>query len=408
MIPDAQDADAIVIGSGFGGAVAAARLAQAGYRVLILERGRRWNPGDFPRNPVLEGRWLWAVDQGLYDIRGLGGMFAVQAAGWGGGSLAYANVFARPFDAALNPRWPAHLRRDTLDPYYDLAAHMLEISPVGDDPRTGAPPPRTALIEQLMAGSDRPEATVRPNLAVTFGDTDTWRPNRHGVLRRGCSFVGDCVIGCNQGAKNSLDATYLAVAEAHGARSVTDAEAIRIASADDGYLVTTRSPSDPTAPPRTWRSRRVFLAAGAVASTELLLRSRDVDRTLPFLSPLLGRGFSGNGDFLTLARMRKSRGDMTTGPTITTNTVLDVPEGRDSVWYQVQDGAFPIVLHQLFDAIVPGQRVRNWWRKRFATHDPHRVFTVLAMGHDSSQGALTLDRSGKAALAWRNRWQASL
>src|SRR5690606_36038095 len=111
-------------------------------------------------------------------------------------------VFARPSDAAMNPRWPGHLRRETLDPYYDLAAHMLEVTPVGDDPRTSAPPPRTALIEQLMAGSDRPEATVRPNLAVTFGDPSVWRPNRHGVLRRGCSFVGDCVIGCNQGAKN--------------------------------------------------------------------------------------------------------------------------------------------------------------------------------------------------------------
>lgn len=122
-MPDPQDADAIIIGSGSGGAVAAARLAQAGYRVLILERGRRWNPGDFPRDPVLEGRWLWSVDQGLYDIRGLGGMFAVQAAGWGGGSLAYANVFARPSDASMDPRWPVHLRRDTLDPYYDLAAH---------------------------------------------------------------------------------------------------------------------------------------------------------------------------------------------------------------------------------------------------------------------------------------------
>lgn len=405
---ETHDTDAIVIGSGFGGAVAAARLAQAGYRVLILERGRRWNPGDFPRDPVLEGRWLWAVDHGLYDIRGLGGMFAVQAAGYGGGSLAYANVFARPSDAAMDPRWPGHLRRETLDPYYDLAAHMLEVTPVGDDPRTSAPPPRTALIEQLMAGSDRPEATVRPNLAVTFGDPSVWRPNRHGVARRGCSFVGDCVIGCNQGAKNSLDVTYLAVAEAHGARSVTDAEAIRITSAGDGYLVTTRSPTDPTAPPNTWKAPRVFLAAGAVASTELLLRSRDVDKTLPHLSPLLGHGFSGNGDFLTLARLRKPHGDMTTGPTITTNTVLDVPEGRRSVWYQVQDGAFPVVLHQLFDAIVPGQRARHWWRKRFATHDPHRVFTVLAMGHDSGQGTLKLDNSGRASLAWQNRWQASL
>lgn len=219
---------------------------------------------------------------------------------------------------------------------------MLEVNPVRDDPRTGAPPPRTALTEQLMAGSDRPEAIVRPNLAVTFGDTDTWRQNRYGVLRRGCSFAGDCVISCNHGAKNSLDVTYLAVAERHGARSVTDTEAIRIKPSRDGFTVTTRSPSASTASPKSWRAPRVVLAAGAVTSTELLLRSRDIDKTLPNLSPLLSQGFSGHGDFLALARMRKPQGDMTTGPTITTTTtVLDVPEGRGSVWYQAQDGAFP-------------------------------------------------------------------
>jgi len=152
-MPDDKDADAIVIGSGFGGAVAAARLAQAGYSVTVLERGRRWIPGDFPRHPELGSGWLWRVDQGLFDIRWLEGMLAVQAAGWGGGSLAYANVFARPSDAALNNRWPAHLRRTELDPYYDLAAHMLGVSPVSDDPRTGEPPARTALIEGMMGSS---------------------------------------------------------------------------------------------------------------------------------------------------------------------------------------------------------------------------------------------------------------
>ena len=100
---------------------------------------------------------MWRIGQGLYDIRWLKGMLAVQVAGWGGGSLAYANVFARPFDAAFSERWPAHLRRAGLDPYYDLAAHMLDVSPAGDDPRTGEPTPRTVLVEQLMALRGRPD-----------------------------------------------------------------------------------------------------------------------------------------------------------------------------------------------------------------------------------------------------------
>ena len=400
-------ADVIVIGSGFGGAVAAARLAQAGYSVLVLERGRRWDPGGFPRDPKIRSGWLWRIDRGLYDIRWLVGMIAVQAAGWGGGSLAYANVFARPFDGALNRRWPAHLRRSQLDPYYDLAAHMMEVAPTLSDPRTGESPERTRLIEQLMGRSDRPEATFRPNLAVAFGDPDRWRPNIHGVPRRGCAFVGECVIGCNHGAKNTLDATYLAVAEQRGARGVTDAEVVAIEPRADGYAVVTRDGSDPHST-TTWRAPRVIVAAGAVGSTELLLRARDVHRTLPELSPCLGEGFSGNGDFLTLAELRAQEGDMTTGPTITTNTVVDVPEGRRSVWYQVQDGAFPVVMHELFDAVVPGQAVRRWWRARFGAPDVRRVFAVLAMGHDSGGGRLRLNRSGDVVLAWRNRWQAAL
>ena len=402
------DADAIVVGSGFGGAVAAARLAQAGYSVIVLERGRRWEPGDFPRAPCLNGRWFWGRDQGLYDVRWLRGMLVVQAAGWGGGSLAYANVFARPFDAALSETWPAHLHRSELDPYYDLAAHMLDVAPVGNDPRSGRPPDRTTMVEQLMRQGTRPDGTIRPNLAVTFGDPDVWRPNRHGVLRRGRNFVGECVIGCNHGAKNSLDATYLAVAENNGARAITDAEVTRISTHNGGYAVTSRSPSDTALEQRVWRAPRLVLAAGTVGTTELLLRARDVDATLPRLSPQLGKGFSGNGDFLTLAELREPTGDMTTGPTITTNTVLDVPEGRGSVWYQVQDGAFPLVLHELFDAVVPGKRIRTWWRRWFPGIDAQRMFTVLAMGYDSGEGTLRLNRSGRLVLSWHNRWQSHL
>ncbi|ASO19699.1 cholesterol oxidase [Actinoalloteichus hoggarensis] len=402
------DADAIVVGSGFGGAVAAARLAQAGFSVVVLERGRRWRLGDFPRKPELKDGWLWDLDRGLFDIRWLDNMGSVQAAGWGGGSLVYANVFARPFSETLDDRWPAHLRREQLDPYYDLAAHMMGVSPVGEDPRTGKLPPRTELMEQLLKNTDKDEATVRPNLAVTFGDPDTWRPNIHGAPRRGCAFVGECVIGCNHGAKNTLDYTYLAAAENAGARAVTDAQVTRIERDGDGYRVFASTPSEPDAPPRAWSAPKVVLAAGAVATNELLLRSRDVHRTLPRLSHQLGKGFSGNGDFLTLAELRGRRPDMTTGPTITTNTVLDVPEGRRPVWYQVQDGAFPPPLNALFDAILPARRVRDWWQRSVRHTDRRQTFTVLAMGKDSGKGTLRLDARGDATLAWNNRWQAQL
>lgn len=402
-----MDAGAIVVGSGFGGAVAAARLAQAGFSVLVLERGRRWHAGTFPREPRLEAGWLWQLEQGLYEIRWLGRMASVHGAGWGGGSLVYANVFARPYDAALDPRWPRHLRRHALDPYYDLTAHMLGVGPVADDPRTGRPPARTSIMEHLVDDMGIAPGTVRPNVAVTFGETERWRPNRHGAARRGCAFVGECVLGCNHGAKNTLDVTYLHAAEKAGARGVTDTEVRRIEQVEGGYRVIATRPSDPRSPDRAWQAPRLVLAAGAVATTELLLRARDLDRTLLDLSPRLGEGFSGNGDFLTLGELPQPPGDMTTGPTITTTTVLDVPEGRTTVWFQVQDGAYPVPLRDLADAVLPARRLRalvRRWRKT----DPRHGFAVLAMGKDSAGGRLHLGRNGRARLRWRNRWQGHL
>lgn len=390
--------DAIVIGSGFGGAVAAARLAQAGRSVLVLERGRRYAAADFPRSENLSGGWLWQSGRGIYDIRWMGRMLSVQAAGWGGGSLVYANVFARPADEVFaDPRWTED--RATLDPYYDLAAHMLAVSPVTADPLTGAVPDRVTALEGLAARIGRPGGTIRPNLAVTFTeDPDATVTNRYGVAQRGCSFCGECVIGCTRGAKNSLDLTYLALAERHGARAVTGAEVDRIEPLDDGYLVTWFDHASGRS--RQRRTRLVVMAAGAVGTTQLLLRQRDVLGTLPELSPRLGEGFSGNGDALTfLDRPRRDR-DEQRGPTITTTTVLDVEEDGAPVWFQVQDGAIPEPLTALLSNVVrdalPGTRrvAHPAGRRRRDT------IALLLMGRDSATGRLTLDADHEAEVAW--------
>jgi cholesterol oxidase len=152
--------DAIVVGSGFGGAVAGARLAQAGLRVAILERGRRWPPGSFARDDTdLKAGWVWHRDEGLFDVRWLDRMLSVQAAGWGGGSLVYANVFARPSDETFRPLWPDSYSRATLDRYFDLAAHMLEVGPIQVDPATGDVPVRTRAMEDLVDLMDRAAGT---------------------------------------------------------------------------------------------------------------------------------------------------------------------------------------------------------------------------------------------------------
>lgn len=397
--------DALVIGSGFGGAVTAARLAQAGFSVTVLERGRRWRAGDFPRSPQLHDGWLWNSDRGLYDVRWLDSMLSLQGAGWGGGSLVYANVFARPAPSLVDEQWPLGERRADLDPYYDLAGTMLEVSPVGADPATGRVPPRTSILEDLGQKMSIRPATIRPNLAVQFGTPNEWTPNSHNVHQRGCSFVGECVLGCNQGAKNSLDYNYLAVAEQNGARAITESEVVRIEPDDEGWIVWSREDAGAGLVRRS--ASRVFLAAGSVATTEMLLRSRDVDKTLPGLSPALGHGFSGNGDYLALSTVKRGTGDLTTGPTITTTTVLDVWEKSEPVWFQVQDGAVPPALMALLDRTLPLPRIRAWWRSR-RRRDPRRTMALLSMGRDAGTGQLELDKQGEARLRWLNRWQARL
>lgn len=402
-----EQTDAIVVGSGFGGAVTAARLAQAGYSVTVLERGRRWLPGQFPRSSNIREDWLWSQDSGLYDIRWLKTMLSLQGAGWGGGSLVYANVFARPATSTLDGRWPDELRREVLDPYFDLAGTMLDVTPVQDDPKTGNVPARTLVLEDLATRMGIRPAATRPNLAVRFDPSDAWTHNQHGVPQRGCTFTGECVLGCNRSAKNSLDFNYLAVAEQNGATAVTDSEVRHLEWDGSKWTVWAAEGSGPDKTLVSRSATRLFLAAGAVATTELLLRSRDIDGTLPNLSQALGHGFSGNGDYLALSNLRHSEPDLTTGPTITTTTVLDVWERSRPVWLQVQDGAVPEAVSTLLNHLLPLHSVRAVWR-RFRPRDPKQTFAFLSMGHDAGSGRLELDRRGKARLRWVNRWQARL
>ena len=236
---------ALVIGSGFGGAVAACRLAQAGVGVAVVERGRRWPPRSFPRDlSRLDAGWLWLCNHGLYDARPLNDILAVQAAGWGGGSLVYANVAVRPPQEVFDRSWPEPYSRAVLEPYYDLVAHMLEVRPVPADPRTGQLPPKTRLMAKAAGLLGQRDGFFHPNLAVRFEGEG---PNRFGVAQKPCTFSGQCDIGCNEGAKNTLDLNYLALAERHGAAVATLTEAVHIARAGDGYRVRLREHGHPGA-----------------------------------------------------------------------------------------------------------------------------------------------------------------
>ncbi|GAA3292268.1 GMC family oxidoreductase [Dactylosporangium vinaceum] len=404
--------DTVVVGSGFGGAVAACRLAQAGIDVAVLERGRRWPAGSFPRelgDP--DQGWLWAHEQGLYDIRPYPQMLTVTAAGYGGGSLVYANVAMRAPAEVFATHWPAPYRRDTLDPYYDLAADMLAIRPVPPDPRTGQLPPKTRLLAAGGAG----QGVFLPNLAVTFGAPGRPVRNRFGAAQAGCLYCGECDIGCNIAAKNSLDLNYLALAERHGATVSTRCEVVHLERLPGGgYRIHLHDHGHDVR--RTVTAERVVLAAGALGSTAILLRSRDQYRTLPDLPRTLGHGYSGNGDFLAFGHGTTAPVYPDRGPTITTARLVDTGPGADRpAWFLVEDGGYSAHLARLIMALSPGRlaalglasvaralregRAPGPVVEAAARDASDHTVVLLSMGRDHGEGRLSL-RGGHLHVDW--------
>jgi choline dehydrogenase-like flavoprotein len=339
--------DAIVIGTGFAGGVTAARLVQAGQRICVLERGRRFEPDDFPMYPSsrrlqrIDGggademeapdlaRWFWAIDQGLYDVRDLDDVIAVQAAGYGGGSLIYANVHLRAPAEVFEQGWPKVYRRKWLDRFYDLAACMLDVQPM---------PKRVAKTEQLQRAArdlDREGDWFRPPLAVNFGGKEQMKrgskkPNRWGREQGQCDLRGQCWLGCREQAKNTLDRNYLAIVE--DARDVrgpladirTLAEVCRIERVACGCgarfavhyrdrLVATSGFAENGQ--EVCCARHVFLCAGAVNSTELLLRSADL--LAPEIRRRVGSRYHPNADSIAAVFDCDQPQEADRGPTIT-------------------------------------------------------------------------------------------
>ena len=281
--------DAVVVGSGFGGSIAALRLAEAGKSVCVLERGRRYRPGEFPRDVTDVDALLWEHPRrrrslGLFDARFLSGIGVVTASGVGGGSLIYANIHIRPDQGLFeDPRWPAEIDRGALDPYYDRVAGMLGVRPL---PEEIGLPKRDAFRSAAAAlGRD----VFDPDQAVAWTESP-------GPGREACRLVAECEFGCQHGAKQTMDLTYLARAEALGAVVRPLALVSHVARVGDGYTVLYHDLADGRR--RSVSGARVVMSAGTLGTTEILLRSRDPAGTLPELSRALGTGFSGNGDFL--------------------------------------------------------------------------------------------------------------
>jgi cholesterol oxidase len=353
--------DIVIVGSGFGGAVAACRLANAGRSVLVLERGRQWTPDQYPREP--QDAWIWEQDEpelfnGWIDLRFLNHMWVAQGAGVGGGSLIYANISIDAKPSTFNAGWPSQINYSVLRPYYDRVADMLGSRPLPDGQLTR----RFELMKDAAAKIGDADRFRKLDLAVTFDDDWSYalpdavdakhskpRTNRFGKQQGTCIHCGNCDIGCAVQAKNTLDLNYIADAERAGATVQPLSLVTHLSPADGGWRVHYDRLRDGRREPLDAVAKRVVLAAGSLGSTEILLRSRDEYGTLPKLGAFLGRNWSSNGDFLTPALYGQRLVAPTIGPTIT--CAIDFLDGSEKgARFFVEDGGFPNVLGNYIQA----------------------------------------------------------
>lgn len=305
------DYDVVVVGSGYGGGVAASRLSRAGYSVCLLERGREFLPGDFPdtlEDIVREAQYHRDCTHigsrtALFDIRMHDDISVVQGCGLGGTSLINANVSLqmdpRLFD---DLRWPRDLVADSerLNACYTLARDMLKPEELPEHhenlkkfqahKQSGA----QVQSEPMFRHAEFSKTPINVNFEKHI--------NHVGIEQRSCNLCGDCVSGCNHSAKNTVAMNYLPDAFNHGAEIFCEVSVQYLEKAGNKWRVYYYSAHFGRelfhAPPRFVEADKVVIAAGALGSTEIMLRSRAKGLTL---SAKVGEGFSGNGDVLAFA-----------------------------------------------------------------------------------------------------------
>jgi cholesterol oxidase len=358
--------DVVVVGSGFGGSVSALRLAEKGYRVLVLEAGRRFADDEFARTSWDLRRWLWAPRLGCYGIQRihrLPDVTILAGAGVGGGSLVYANTLYRPDDAFYDdPQW-----RDITDwraelaPAYDLASRMLGVTQ--NPTTTPSDVAMKAVADQMGVGRT---FTLTP-VGVFFGE----EPGRTvpdpyfggaGPERTGCIQCGECMTGCRHGAKNTLVKNYLYLAERLGVqvRPMTTVSGLT-QRADGGWDVeTVRTGAWAAARTRrTVRSTQVVLAAGAYGTQRLMHRMRDAGR-LSHLSPRLGELTRTNSESLLGALSRRRDADFTRGVAITSSFRPTPDTHVEPVRYGHGSNAMGLLSVSLTDGDGPRPRWVTW------------------------------------------------
>lgn len=406
--------DYVIIGSGFGGSVSAMRLAEKGYRVLVLERGRRFREQDYAKTNWNIWRYLWLPPArcfGIMQIIPFRDVVVLRGSGVGGGSLVYANVLMEPSDEMFAaPAWHRLAEwKELLAPHYATARRMLGVA---TNPRQW---PADAVLREIAEELGQGETARPTETGVFFGEPGVTVPDPYfggaGPARAGCTHCGGCMVGCRYNAKNTLPKNYLYFAERAGAAVRADAEARDIRPLPPGqpdgarYEVRYRRPSAwRPEPERAVRARNVIVSGGTVGTLRLLFRCRDITRSLPRISARLGDIVRTNSESLLGVISRSRTTNYSEGVAITSifyadpvTTVEPVryPEGSDLIRFLggplIEEGSIPQRLLQSARDIF--RRPIDFLRTHVVPGWARRTTIMLVMQTEDNQIRLRLGRS---------------
>lgn len=388
----AHEFDVVVIGSGFGGSVAALRLREKGYTVAVLEAGRRFEDKDFPKTSWRLRKFLFAPALGLYGIQrihALPDVLILCGAGVGGGSLVYANTLYQPGDKYFDdPQWKSITDwKSELTPFYELARRML-----GVETNPYFSPSDQAMkdvADQMGVGHT---FTLAP-LGIHFGKGEgVESPDPYfggvGPARTGCTNCGSCMTGCRHNAKNTLPKNYLGLAEKAGAEVFPLTTATKLEQRGDGsWKITTKKTNDVFGSRgKTFIARDVVMAAGTYNTQKLMHTFKAT--TLPKISDFLGNLSRTNSEALTGAIMPTTKIDFSRGAAITSSFYPSPDTHVEPVRYGKGSNSMGLLQTLLTDGWTSKERRRHWVKQFIA--QPSLFAKILNVHKWSERTVITL------------------